>query len=350
MREASRKPANHLASIYSLNMDVASKKTPRLNAPDTIPDSLQKYILPGADPVIISGWFGHFVFQEFRASDGNHYIRYNHYMLEEEQTFNFYSEQAQLCLQFDVSNSFYLDMEGIGKWKAGQGTYNLFFVPYLDTRVTLKPGKIYTTLNIYFRCEDLMQLGPCSDLLDDFIVKVATEQPALLHAANQPITRAMERTINEILTSHSKGNLQPVFLENKIYDLLISCFDPKNVIHKGHHFDSGEEESERLYEAKKILLENIQDPLSLTALSKRTGLNIKKIKTGFKRLFHHSPYNLLLNARMEMAECLLSETNLPISDISDRVGYIGVQSFSKAFKLFFKESPLQYRKKLSLVR
>jgi AraC-like DNA-binding protein len=97
-------------------------------------------------------------------------------------------------------------------------------------------------------------------------------------------------------------------------------------------------------EAKRIWLDNIQDPLSLAALSKKTGLNTQKLKIGFKKLFGHSPYDLLLNTRMEMAERLLSETNLSISAIADSVGYTGIQSFSKAFKLFFKMSPLQYRK------
>jgi AraC-like DNA-binding protein len=311
---------------------------------EMIPDSLQKYGIPGTSPVVISGEFGHFIFQEFLHDDEGPYIRYDQYLMAEEQHFNFYSERPQLRLQFVLTNNFHLDMAGIGKWKVFQGTYNLFFVPFLDSHVTLKPGKVYSTLNIYFEYEDLARLGGCSPLLQDFLVKVKTGQPALLHAVNQPMTVTMEHIIKQIFTSHQKGPIQSIFLENKITGLLISCFDPRNVRNKIADYNNEEEDLQKMYAARQLWLEDLQAPASLSALAKKTGLNINKLTAGFKKLFGYSPYGLLLNARMVMAEHLLNDTDLSISDISDRAGYGGIQSFSKAFKLFYNESPLQYRK------
>ena len=48
---------------------------------------------------------------------------------------------------------------------------------------------------------------------------------------------------------------------------------------------------------------------------------------------------------MKVAEELLKETNDSIADIAYAIGYSSSQSFTKAFKRFFKETPAQYKKK-----
>lgn len=350
MREAQRTIATHeslaVPDECPLDMIIRPQKNSVLSLSETIPPSLKKYIIPGAHPFAISGSFGEFIFQEFKIGDSGPCIRYNHYFLAEEELFTFISQQAHLQLQFSLSNNFYTDPEGLGKWKIGEGSYNLFFVPSLNTQVRFRPGRAYTELTVSFQPGHLVHLAPCNAHLDAFLQKVALEQACLLHPVNQPLTELMERIIRDILISHLKGPMQFVYLENKVSELLLTCLDPQSQESPRMYFASKENEIEKIYEAKKLWLANIQEPLSLCSLSKKTGLNIKKLKAGFKEIFGHSPYELILQARMELAENLLTETHLPVSEIADRIGYWSSQSFAKAFKLWFRVQPLQYRNKI----
>jgi AraC-like DNA-binding protein len=329
---------------HSINMSIETQAECSIS--DTIPMDLDRYIVQGTNQFFISAQFGHLIFQQFKIRDDFPFIYYNNYFLEQEQTFRFCSEEPHLCLQFELSNHIDMDMEGIGQWEIGQGTFNLLFAPSLEAKVTLRPGKLYRSLNIYLTHEDLAPLRKYNILLDTFLQKVAIGQASMLYSKNQPINPLMEEIIQGILISHLKGPMQHLFLEIKINELLLTCFDPNNEIKYNAGVDGQEVEVRRLCEAKKIWLENVKQPMSICMLARRTGMNENKLYVGFKRLFNLSPYGLILQARMEIAQQLLAETDLSVSEIADRIGYTGVQSFSKACKMFFKESPLQYRKKL----
>ncbi len=54
----------------------------------------------------------------------------------------------------------------------------------------------------------------------------------------------------------------------------------------------------------------------------------------------------LLHSRMDKAAWLLRTTNLPVSEISEAVGYVSETSFYKAFKAYHKTTPQLYRKGL----
>jgi len=329
---------------HSLNMSIEAHA--ELSISNTIPVALTKCIVQGTNQIFISGQFGHLIFQQFKIRDNFPFIYYNQYYLEQEEAFRFFSEEPHLCLQFELSNHIDMDIEGIGPLKIGQGTYNVIYAPFLQEKVILKPGKLYKTLNVYLTQEDLAPLKEYNELLQAFLQKVSTGQASLLYSKNQPISALIEQIIQEILISHLKGSMQHLFLETKINELLLTCFNPNNEIEYNSGFDSQEAEIRQLCEAKQIWLDNIKQPISLCTLARRTGLNENKLYVGFKKLFDLSPYGLIVHARMEIAERLLIETKLSISEIADSIGYTGVQSFSKAFKMFFKESPLQYRKRI----
>lgn len=68
----------------------------------------------------------------------------------------------------------------------------------------------------------------------------------------------------------------------------------------------------------------------------------------FTQQFGVSPYQYLLNIRMSQAKYLLTETNMPINDIADNIGYDDPFYFSRIFKKHIGVSPSAYRKKFQL--
>jgi AraC-like DNA-binding protein len=83
-------------------------------------------------------------------------------------------------------------------------------------------------------------------------------------------------------------------------------------------------------------LENAAEYVGLTSYTlhrrlKREGLSYK---------------DLLAMARQQMAFILLREENTSIEDISTKLGYLEVSSFTRAFKSWTNKTPLSYRNDL----
>ncbi len=63
----------------------------------------------------------------------------------------------------------------------------------------------------------------------------------------------------------------------------------------------------------------------------------------FKKTFDLTPYQYMLNRRMNLAQQLISSTDLTVKEIAFRTGYDNEFHFSRTFKKYFKLSPSQYR-------
>lgn len=55
--------------------------------------------------------------------------------------------------------------------------------------------------------------------------------------------------------------------------------------------------------------------------------------------------NLLTEIRLQQGEQLLLYSQMSVEDISDRVGYKNPESFIRAFRRFYQDTPSQYRRK-----
>lgn len=87
--------------------------------------------------------------------------------------------------------------------------------------------------------------------------------------------------------------------------------------------------------SKKIKLDELSD---LVGINKYYLIRLFKQKTGL------SPIDYLIHIRLQEAEVLLANTNISISEISDRVGFHSPSHFSKTFRETNHITPTQYRK------
>lgn len=98
----------------------------------------------------------------------------------------------------------------------------------------------------------------------------------------------------------------------------------------------------RIYDAREILLEAMEDPPSLKELSRQVGLNVKKLTTGFRSAYGMSVYEMLQEHRLEQAYILLTSGKMNVSQVAYRVGY-SVAHFSTLFRRRFGVSPSELR-------
>ena len=95
--------------------------------------------------------------------------------------------------------------------------------------------------------------------------------------------------------------------------------------------------------AMNYIEQNYQNNISITNLCERLGITRSYLTRLFKEALHTSPYDYLLNVRIDKAVSLLKYTSLPVGQISTLVGYQDPLVFSKTFKQKTGYSPKSYR-------
>lgn len=85
------------------------------------------------------------------------------------------------------------------------------------------------------------------------------------------------------------------------------------------------------------------EPWTLASLAERLGTNTRRLQRGFNARFGHSPLEHLIEIRLKRAKKLLENSELPISNIADEVGYPDSYYFSRLFKKYVGLPPSDYR-------
>lgn len=104
----------------------------------------------------------------------------------------------------------------------------------------------------------------------------------------------------------------------------------------------------QLQQARKIVLERYQDPPSLVSLARSVGLNVNKLKTGFRKMYNDTVNGVLKTHRMEMARMLLESGEVNVSETAVTVGYSNINHFSSAFRETYNVLPGRYLKEARL--
>lgn len=94
------------------------------------------------------------------------------------------------------------------------------------------------------------------------------------------------------------------------------------------------------------ITENIEDNEKLTEniLAKNVKVSVSTLRRIFTIHTGFSPKEFVLRTKMALAEWLLAESNLTITDICLKVGYADPSGFNRIFKKFYNYSPIKYRK------
>ena len=157
------------------------------------------------------------------------------------------------------------------------------------------------------------------------------------------IATSLKIVLNQIIDKKLHGALQNIYMKGKIYELLSLYFNISEETESDQcPFMANEETVLQIKRAKDIIIENMANPPSLEELSKQVGLNIKKLKMGFKEFYGTPVFTFLLNYKLEYSKKLLEEHKLNVSEIANQIGYSNSSHFIAAFKKKFGTTPKKY--------
>ncbi|RCR68188.1 helix-turn-helix transcriptional regulator [Larkinella punicea] len=148
----------------------------------------------------------------------------------------------------------------------------------------------------------------------------------------------MAELLHAIVQCRFQGLTKYLFIEAKILELFALQMEQLNTNGVAKEFWNPADR-ERLKAVHDYISQNYLEPLTLTGICIRFGLNEFKLKKGYKHFFGSTVFGHIYKLRMQTARQLLTSGQMNVSEVSFHIGYNTVSSFSAAFKKQFGYLP-----------
>lgn len=258
-------------------------------------------------------------------------------------------DHLEICFELD-GHKHYISNEG-NCLETLNGRYSFFYFKELNGKLSFFPEKgrrrcVEIELSIPFLKRLLNNdLG----VLGEFGKKILKKENAIF-INNSTISLQMRNILNELISPSQKltGILRKVFIETHINDLILLVILQIKEMSKQTLATStlSEDDINKIYKAREIILEKIDDPCSLIELARLSGINDFKLKKGFKDVFGTTVFKYLFDVRMERSKTLILDEKFTISEIAFMIGYKNPAHFTAAFKRKFGYLPSDLRRYL----
>ena len=149
--------------------------------------------------------------------------------------------------------------------------------------------------------------------------------------------------LQQIINSNINSSIRDLYVKGKVYELLSLHFQ-KDETAEGEYcpFLVDEQNVLKIRQAKEIIIARMAEPPSLQELANEIGLNIKKLKEGFKQIYGDTVYSFLFDYKMEHSRRLLESNQYNVNEVGTQVGYSTASHFIAAFKKKFGTTPKKY--------
>lgn len=157
------------------------------------------------------------------------------------------------------------------------------------------------------------------------------------------ISPSMAIVLNQMFHYSLNPSIKNMYYKGKGYELL-SLFFNRNEDPNAEQcpFLIDEENVLKLKKAKEIVIANMAEPPGLQELADQVGLNLKKLKMGFKQIYGDTVYGFLFDYKMEHARRLLDSGSYNVNEVGLKIGYSTASHFIAAFKKKYGTTPKKY--------
>ena len=163
---------------------------------------------------------------------------------------------------------------------------------------------------------------------------------------NSDENRLLYDSVLTLFVKRHEELTEPLLIKSELYKIMSVL--QKLALPADIHLSKSERNIKRLMPVFEAIRKNpakamsVQDAASLSNFSESYFMNV------FKQVSGTSFINYLKKTRLENARVMLLGTDMSILEIAENSGFESVSYFIRAFKEFYKISPLQYRKTMSL--
>ena len=160
---------------------------------------------------------------------------------------------------------------------------------------------------------------------------------------DEKINPSMAIVLSQLFHFNLHPSIKKLYFKGKIYELLSLYFnrteDPNA---EQCPFLIDEENVLKIRKAKDYVIANMAEPPGLQQLADEVGINLKKLKMGFRQIYGDTVYSFLFDYKMDYARKMLDSGSYNVNEVGLRIGYSTSSHFIAAFKKKFGTTPKKY--------
>ena len=182
----------------------------------------------------------------------------------------------------------------------------------------------------------------------DYITFLSEDNKDKKYYKDGVISPSMAIVLNQLINYNLNQTIKSLYFRGKAYELLSLYFNRSEDANiEQCPFLVDETNVIKIRKAKDIIVARMAEPPSLQDLADEIGLNIKKLKEGFKQIYGDSVFSFLFDYKMEVARKLLEAGNDNVNEVGHKIGYSTSSHFIAAFKKKYGTTPKKYIMSLS---
>ena len=140
----------------------------------------------------------------------------------------------------------------------------------------------------------------------------------------------------------------PFHMKLCVLELLHLLLDARNVVQEKTLTFYTSIQVEIAKKAEQILTADLKQHIPMKHIAQQFGVCEPSLKNYVRGVYGKNVSDYLRDLRMGIAEKLLTETKLPISEIASQIGYTKQGKFAEVFRQQFQMNPLEYRRSKKL--
>lgn len=292
------------------------------------------------------GDFGSLTFHELKT--GNYCIRQNEFNAKKDITLSTQIDSHSLAFHYTLKNNIRFIIKGHPENVIHKHQYNMVYMPKVEWDYIFSKDEEYTCFEIHFSLDYLIKCREAFPLLTNFLRNVEKRTISMISHGHLYASTEMMDIIQSILQCRFTGTLKSMYLDSKIPGLLFLSLQGIPATEQlAASQNLGKYDRQKVMDAREHILQNLDNPGTLQEIAQEIGINVFKLKNGFKKMFGTTVFNFLLDERMKRAKILLYEEEKSIHEISILTGYRNFSNFSVAFKRKFGYPPSKIKRKNS---
>lgn len=149
---------------------------------------------------------------------------------------------------------------------------------------------------------------------------------------------------------HVREKRKPGYMKIKMLELLLflSDLNTADEVLQTDYFNQNQ--VALIKEVASYITEDLTTHHTIEQLSQKFEISTTALKKCFRGVYGTSVYSYLRTYRLQVAQKLLLETELSVTDIASKIGYENPNKFTSAFKETYGSSPTEFRKSVRLDR
>ena len=244
---------------------------------------------------------------------------------------------------------FHFGIKGKAKFVFNQGTYALelreehsllLYNPQKELPLNLEIGPNTWVISVIISIKKFHALFSSEA---DYIPFLSSENQDKKYYNDGKISPSMSIVLSQIFHFNLNPSIKNLYYRGKGYELLSLYFNRTEDSNAEQcPFLIDEENVMKIRKAKEIILSNISEPPGLQELADQVGLNLKKLKMGFKQIYGDTVYGFLFDYKMDYARKLLDSGSYNVNEVGLKIGYSTGSHFIAAFKKKYATTPKKY--------